>query len=247
MAIEFRCTECGKLLRVADETAGKQAKCPACGAIAPIPPKGKPFDALPSTSQAESNPFAVATPNVQPMPSGPEGEFNPYQAPSQAAPDLLHGYTPFGTAWDAATPGARLGAKLLDVVIVALALFFALIVAGVLGFLNDRANPDVKSLGLLCMLSGPIVISILQWVLIAQRGQTIGKIALGIRIVDVRSGEIPGFLQGVVLRIWLPMFIMLFVCPGVLFGIIDAMMVFSADQRCLHDHMAQTRVINAKT
>jgi len=40
MPIEFRCTHCQKLLRTPDDTAGKQAKCPECGAILTIPPPG---------------------------------------------------------------------------------------------------------------------------------------------------------------------------------------------------------------
>ena len=37
MAIEFRCTSCGKLLRTADGTSGKQAKCPECASLMTIP------------------------------------------------------------------------------------------------------------------------------------------------------------------------------------------------------------------
>jgi phage FluMu protein Com len=37
MPIEFHCTQCGKLLRTGDDTAGKKAKCPQCGAVLPIP------------------------------------------------------------------------------------------------------------------------------------------------------------------------------------------------------------------
>jgi uncharacterized membrane protein len=37
MPIEFRCTECRKLLRTQDGTAGKQARCPVCGTLVPIP------------------------------------------------------------------------------------------------------------------------------------------------------------------------------------------------------------------
>jgi hypothetical protein len=37
MPIEFFCTQCGRLLRTGDDTAGRQAKCPDCGAIVPIP------------------------------------------------------------------------------------------------------------------------------------------------------------------------------------------------------------------
>ena len=37
MAIEFRCGQCGRLLRTGDETAGKQAQCPECGALTRVP------------------------------------------------------------------------------------------------------------------------------------------------------------------------------------------------------------------
>ena len=32
MAIEFRCSQCSQLLRVPDDRAGKNARCPKCGA-----------------------------------------------------------------------------------------------------------------------------------------------------------------------------------------------------------------------
>lgn len=37
MAIVIRCGQCGKNLRVADDAAGKQGKCPHCGALIQIP------------------------------------------------------------------------------------------------------------------------------------------------------------------------------------------------------------------
>lgn len=40
MAIESRCSGCGKLLRVADEHAGKKARCPECGHIYVVPQPG---------------------------------------------------------------------------------------------------------------------------------------------------------------------------------------------------------------
>jgi phage FluMu protein Com len=41
MPIEFRCQQCGKLLRTPDETAGRQARCPECGAINVVPAGGE--------------------------------------------------------------------------------------------------------------------------------------------------------------------------------------------------------------
>ncbi len=63
MPIEFRCMHCGTLLRTDDDTAGKQAKCPQCGAVMSVPAMGG----------APASPFA-ADPG------------NPYQSPSAFAP-----------------------------------------------------------------------------------------------------------------------------------------------------------------
>ncbi len=37
MPIEFRCNQCGKMLRTPDDTAGRPARCPACGALSTVP------------------------------------------------------------------------------------------------------------------------------------------------------------------------------------------------------------------
>ncbi len=60
MPIDFNCTGCNNRLRVGDDTAGKQAKCPQCGAVLTIP--------------------AAEAISYTPSPSNGEA-FNPYQAP----------------------------------------------------------------------------------------------------------------------------------------------------------------------
>ena len=45
MPIEFRCTQCEKLLRTPDESAGKKAKCPQCAAIVDVPASTPPAEA----------------------------------------------------------------------------------------------------------------------------------------------------------------------------------------------------------
>ncbi len=64
MPIDFTCTGCHKTLRVGDDTAGKQAKCPHCGAVLTIP-------------AAEAVQYA-------PAPSSGDA-FNPYQAPQTSS------------------------------------------------------------------------------------------------------------------------------------------------------------------
>ncbi|MEX0711339.1 MAG: YIP1 family protein [Pirellulales bacterium] len=79
MPIEFRCHQCGKLLRTADDTAGKQAKCPSCGAIQSIPYASDPggdSDALSRPPPPVANPFAAAH-----SPSTGLDADNPYASP----------------------------------------------------------------------------------------------------------------------------------------------------------------------
>jgi len=40
MPIEFRCSQCGQMLRVADASAGKGARCPGCKAVMTVPAAG---------------------------------------------------------------------------------------------------------------------------------------------------------------------------------------------------------------
>ena len=79
--IDFRCGQCGKLLRTPDEAAGKSAKCPACGSVQPIPtpgPTGGPGSIPPGPPEL-GNPFAGgAVPTRQPL-AGDAA--NPYAAP----------------------------------------------------------------------------------------------------------------------------------------------------------------------
>ena len=81
MSIEFRCTQCNKLLRTADNTAGKQAKCPECNTVLTIPAAaeqapGQPAAPGPAPAPAAgpTSPFGAAGPQA--------GAENPYQAPA---------------------------------------------------------------------------------------------------------------------------------------------------------------------
>jgi phage FluMu protein Com len=81
MAIEFRCTQCNRLLRTGDETAGRDAQCPECGAISVIPASTAASPPPAPSGPAAGNPFAVwQAPEAQP-PSD-----NPYQSPMYFGP-----------------------------------------------------------------------------------------------------------------------------------------------------------------
>ena len=87
-----------------------------------------------------------------------------------------------------------------------------------------------------------------QWYLLARNGQTLGKIVLGLQVVNNANGTPVEFLGGVVFRAWLcwlvyfpafyllPIWVMLMIANVCFF-------VCSRDRRCLHDFIAGTRVI----
>jgi hypothetical protein len=80
MPIEFRCSECGKLLRTGDDTVGRQAQCPECGAISSVPSASVPSDAPvpPLSPLGGADPFGGQAGSA-------ESTDNPYQSPAPAA------------------------------------------------------------------------------------------------------------------------------------------------------------------
>ncbi len=102
------------------------------------------------------------------------------------------------------------------------------------------ADPDS-----LLVLQGVIYVSALplmlvQWTLVAKRGQSIGKYTQKIRIVRM-NGEAVGFWHGVVLRSWV-----LGVVTAVIgfVRLVDYLYIFREDLRCIHDLLADTQVID---
>ncbi|HXI55339.1 MAG TPA: RDD family protein [Polyangia bacterium] len=98
--------------------------------------------------------------------------------------------------------------------------------------------------GVAAVLTG--IFWIVNWVLLTRRGQTIGKIMVGTRVVRVDGTRAP-FLNVVALRTW-PLLVLSYI-PGVnttgapLLAFIDALFIFRSDRRCLHDVIAGTKVI----
>jgi uncharacterized RDD family membrane protein YckC len=90
-----------------------------------------------------------------------------------------------------------------------------------------------------------IVLTVLQWTLIVRRGQTIGKMAAGTRIV-MKDGSRAGFAQALALRTW-PVWVLNQI-TGVItafaaVGLIDILLIFRGDKRCGHDLLAGTKVV----
>jgi uncharacterized RDD family membrane protein YckC len=77
-------------------------------------------------------------------------------------------------------------------------------------------------------------------------GQTIGKKLLAIRISDL-DGNVPSFATVVFLR-YLPIsLVTLIPVVGNFLALADILFIFREDRRCIHDHIAGTKVVVAGT
>lgn len=151
----------------------------------------------------------------------------------------------------------RLGAWFLDNVIAFVCFLPGILAVGssvLVAALNGQGNLDSVAsgrtqLGSFLLMVGGLALLIVQAWLLTTRGQTIGKRVLGIRIVNVADNSNPGFVRAVLLRLFVPGVItgILSVVPGLglVFFLVDSLYIFRADRRCIHDHIAGTKVIRA--
>lgn len=233
MPIEYRCNGCDERLRVPDEAAGQQSRCPKCGEVSlvsatPNPAARADWEADLATHDSGGHGLDAphrATPTVD----------NPYASPVATQP--LHGPTTSAKylRFPLASRSKRLVGSILDGLIHLAGMapgFIALVLLG-------DADETVALIAMILMFGGLAAVAIYNWILISRTGQSIAKRMLGMRIVTT-DGELPGFVGGVLLRLWLPMIINQF-CG--LFGIVDALVIFGEPRRCVHDYMASTIVV----
>jgi hypothetical protein len=92
---------------------------------------------------------------------------------------------------------------------------------------------------------------LLQAILLAVRGQNLGKMIVGHKVVRASDGQSAGFARTVLLRYLLPVMVIIGFNSvtgvlGFLFLLIDFCFIFREDGRCLHDLMAGTKVVKVQ-
>jgi uncharacterized RDD family membrane protein YckC len=156
-----------------------------------------------------------------------------------------------------ATRGARLGAKIIDSLLWVVPFIPAYI--KVLPTLMSSAKAaDRSQLGALAVWSslagtgisfyaGALIVLCLlavTAVLVHRNGQTIGKKALGIKIV--RSDGSRATLARIFFLRYLVTSLITFVpLVGRLYAMVDVLFIFGKPQRCIHDYIADTIVVKA--
>jgi uncharacterized RDD family membrane protein YckC len=170
------------------------------------------------------------------------------------------------TRVELASLGQRLAAKLIDFVLLVVPLWVILtmffdpaFVEEVQKLQNDptavmsamqkraeqvQASGDVKLAAMSLIFDVTLIVNV---VLLTLRGQTVGKLCLGIQVVRSPEGTRAGFIKAVLLRSML-FFILIFAGSLSLGGIglalllTDSLLIFRKDRRCLHDLIADTLV-----
>lgn len=129
-----------------------------------------------------------------------------------------------------ATEGQRFGAVLINVMVYYLS--YRLIV----GTFSERV-------GMPLLIVWIVGLEILNCYMLSTRGQSVGKMAMKIKIVQFEGEKQPGFVEAVLLRSWVPSIIYAVPVVGLVFGLVDAFSIMRKDRRCVHDMMAGTQVI----
>jgi len=132
---------------------------------------------------------------------------------------------------------ARIVAYLIDLSIGVAALLLA-------KFFLSRSPDNVLAI-LSVFVSVAIVLGVIayQAVLLSSTGQTIGKRAMRLRIVTFSEASNPGFAKAVLIRWWLISLLCTIPYLGWMFWLADGLFMFRKERRCLHDLIADTKVI----
>ena len=160
---------------------------------------------------------------------------NPYESPG--SPEGVAGGT--RTIRRDASRWSRVWAALIDGM---LALPAVVALPWGLSHYIEELHIEPFEFGLIVTLGKPASWLLLNGLFLASSAQTIGKKALGIQVVNVSDGEPASFLRLVLWR-FLPMALVAQVPYVGYLALVDPMVIFRRDRRCLHDHLAGTRVV----
>jgi uncharacterized RDD family membrane protein YckC len=173
----------------------------------------------------------------QPPPLPP---LNPYAAPAARVQDFDD-----GAELELADRGLRLGAYLLDGLVVG-APIMLLAFGAALFAPRGGDEPNPLMLGGLGLLMFAFIIGVLavNLVWLHRYGQTIAKRWLKIRIVRT-DGSHCSLLRIIFARVVPISLLGAIPLLGWIFTLVDALLIFREDHRCLHDHFADTIVVKA--
>jgi uncharacterized RDD family membrane protein YckC len=172
----------------------------------------------------------------QPPPLPP---VNPYAAPAARVLDVSNEADQV-----LADRGTRLGAAIVDGLIIAGPMILFAIMLPAMVARGSKPNVTVVgivSIGFFLFFAGVLIVNM---VLLHRYGQTMAKRLFKIKIV--RGDGSPCSLLRIIFARALPMSLLGAIpIAGPLISLLDPLLIFRDDYRCLHDHIADTLVIKA--
>jgi len=169
-------------------------------------------------------------------------ENNPYSTPESEL-EKKNADTTFDSDFELAGRGERLVAVIVDT-IVRLGIFFAIAIpTGIWDSLMNGKEPESATL-IMIFVVGFVAFFAINAYLLNHYGQTIGKRLLGIRIANL-NGDKTGLWKIIFAR-YLPIEVLAQIpIAGGFIGLVDALMIFGSERRCMHDQIAGTIVVKA--
>jgi uncharacterized RDD family membrane protein YckC len=180
------------------------------------------------------SPFGSETPTDE--------SYNPYAAP--VVTDVAEDFT---VTDELASRWARLGGALIDGILllpfaVASVLMIPFLASADLLFIENTIASTLV-FEVMPMVSTSIGYLIINGYLLAKHGQTVGKLIVGTRIVDQHTNRILPLMPLFAKRFLFIQALALIPVIGNFTGLIDALLIFRENRRCLHDEFAGTKVI----
>ena len=270
--MKIKCPACSKVLSIPDSAAGKIVKCP-CGKQLRAPGAASPSASAPAASRPAGPNPATARPAAA-RPAAGAGDFdpemfddltdedlkpvkgvtNPYtpvSSPSLGSSKLLNQYAPRGgTAGQGRREIAGVGSRILGAIVDALFvyLFIGMIAAAFFLILpGEGAKPTPVQLSLVIGIAfiGALAPTVINCILIAKSGQSVGKKAVGTRIIDQETNAQAGVVQGYIVRTVAFGFLLGIPVVGIFVLLVDIVFLFGENHQTLHDKMAKTLVVRA--
>jgi uncharacterized RDD family membrane protein YckC len=251
--VEFRCTRCWYSNCADSESVGSQVDCRNCGERLEVP-EATPDRIERALTLLESEPELLAprsTDRKQALDFDRQysaREVNEIARKASYVPlnqMNFQGYA-LASAW------ARLFAQFIDA-----AIFCICAVSGFMLYLwlakqglpiEDpiavvKRGDDLSIVTVVSLMIAPFFIQLIQWTLLTFSGQTIGKKILMMRVVT-DQGELPGFIRVVLIREWASYLLCIVPWAGPWYRFLDPIFIFTNSRKCLHDHIAGTRVVS---
>ena len=144
-----------------------------------------------------------------------------------------------------ASRGARLGASLIDSVIMMLFILPIIYFTGGFSPSAIESNQSIATQITLGLVSIAIFF-MLNFKLLKSNGQTIGKKLLGTKIVDM-EGNLPTFKDHLWKRYLVYLGASMVPVVGNLFSLVNSLFIFGKAKRCVHDYAGNTQVVKSTT